>query len=239
MYALVIAGGKGERLRPLTEDRPKPMVEVSGRPILDYHLRWLATQGITDVVLLCGYQAQVIQDYCGNGSRWGVHIVYHVEKEPLGRGGALKAGFALLPRYVGEPIAATNGDVLTDQPLAPIIALHKANAAVATVMLTPFFSPYGIAQVGRDGRIARFREKPRLPYWINAGVYILSRDFFSYLPDVGDHETTAFPQLAAQGRLYGYKSQTFWKSIDTAKDLAEAAQAIGRLAAALGASAGL
>lgn len=227
MYALVIAGGKGERLRPLTEDRPKPMVEVAGRPIIDYHLRWLAAQGVTHAVLLCGYQAQIIQDYCGDGRRWGLHILYHLEEEPLGRGGALRAGFALVPPE-GEPIIGTNGDVITDQPLAPLLAFHRAKGALATVMLTPFVSPYGLAHLGRDGRIARFREKPRLPYWVNAGVYVLSGAFFAYLPEVGDHETTAFPHLAAEGRLYGFKSRAFWKSIDTLKDLAEAAE---RLAA--------
>lgn len=232
MYALVIAGGRGERLRPLTEDRPKPMVEVGGRPIIDYHLRWLAAQGVTDAALLCGYQARVIRDYCGDGVPWGLRITYHVEEQPLGRGGALRAGLSLLPRHVGEPVVATNGDILTDQPLAPIIALHRARAAAATVMLTPFVSPYGIAQVARDGRIVRFREKPRLPHWVNAGVYILSRDFFSYLPEIGDHEDTAFPRLAAEGRLYAYRSRAFWKSIDTAKDLAEAAQEVARLTAA-------
>ena len=227
MYALVIAGGKGERLRPLTNDRPKPMVEVAGRPILDYHLRWLAAHGVTHVVLLCGYQAGAIRDYCGDGHRWGLRILYHLEEEPLGRGGALKAGFALLPPEA-EPIIGTNGDVITDQPLAPLLAFQRAKGALATVMLTSFVSPYGVAHLGRDGRIARFSEKPRLPYWVNAGVYILSREFFPYLPEVGDHETTAFPRLAGEGRLYGYKSRAFWKSIDTVKDMAEAAEVVAR-----------
>jgi NDP-sugar pyrophosphorylase family protein len=224
-YALVIAGGKGERLRPLTEDRPKAMVELNGRPLIDYHIEWLRNEGVTDAILLCGYRAEVLQDYCGDGDRWGLRIQYNLEQQPLGRGGALKAGFALVPD-AEQLFIATNGDVLTNQSLSPMISFHNENNAAATIMVTPLISSYGIIDVKRDGSVGSFREKPRLPYWINAGVYVLSREFFNLLPDVGDHETSTFPQLASENRLYAYKSKAFWKSVDTAKDLSEAVNAI-------------
>jgi NDP-sugar pyrophosphorylase family protein len=223
MYALVLAGGKGERLRPLTEDRPKPMILLAGKPILEYHLAWLRDNGVSHALLLCGYRADVIQDYFGDGRRWGLTIEYSLEEQPLGRGGAFKLAFAQVPKSE-DLLIGTNGDVLSNQPLAPILRAHRASGAVATVMLTPLVSPFGIARVARDGRIRRFEEKPRLPHWINAGLYVLSRPFFDLLPDVGDHEDTAFPLLAERGQLRAYRSRAYWRSIDTAKDLTEAAR---------------
>jgi NDP-sugar pyrophosphorylase family protein len=223
MYALVLAGGKGERLRPLTEDRPKPMILLAGRPILEYHLTWLRDNGVSHAVILCGYRADVIQRYFGDGRRWGLSVDYSVEEQPLGRGGAFKLAFSRVPPSE-ELLIGTNGDVLCNQALAPILRVHRSSGAVATVMLAPFASPYGIVRVARDGRILRFEEKPRLPYWINAGLYVLSRPFFDLLPDIGDHEDTAFPLLAERGQLRAYRARGYWRAIDTAKDLTEAAR---------------
>jgi NDP-sugar pyrophosphorylase family protein len=221
MYALVLAGGKGERLRPLSEDRPKPMVLLAGKPILEYHLTWLRDQGVTNALLLCGYRADVIQSHFGDGRRLGLAIDYSLEDAPLGRGGAFKLAFSRVPPSE-ELLIGTNGDVLCNQPLTPILRAHRTSGAVATVMLTRFVSPYGIVRVARDGRIIRFEEKPRLPHWINAGLYVLSRPFFDLLPDLGDHEDTAFPLLADRGQLRAYRARGYWRSIDTVKDLTEA-----------------
>ena len=217
---MILAGGKGERLRPLTTDRPKPMILLAGKPILEYQIEWLRGQGVTDVVLLCGYLKDVVSSYFGDGSPWGVRITYSVESEPLGRGGAFKKGFELVPPDAPFVIG-TNGDNVTDQPLAPLIRSHRRTGAVATMMLTPMVSPFGVARTGRGTCIKGFDEKPRLPYWLNAGVYVLSRQFFEMLPEKGDHETTLFPQLAECGGLRGYKSRAYWKGIDTLKDLSE------------------
>ncbi len=221
MYALIIAGGEGERLRPLTDDRPKNMVPVAGRPIVEHQLEWLRENGVTDAVFLCGYKADVLQAHVGDGSSFGVRVQYSIETEPLGRGGALKQGFALVPEGE-ETIIAINGDILTDQTLAEMIESHEARAAVASVMLTPLKSPFGVVDVEEDGRITSFREKPVLPYWINAGIYVLSRSFFALLPDKGDHETETFPTLASEGKLFGFKSDAYWRPVDSIKDIAEA-----------------
>jgi NDP-sugar pyrophosphorylase family protein len=221
VYALIIAGGQGERLRPLTTDRPKPMVPVAGRPILDHQIEWLQREGVTDVILLCGYRSDVIRKHFGDGSKHGVRIEYSIEGEPLGRGGALRQGSALLPE--GEQVViATNGDILTDQQLSPILKRHRQKQATATVMLTPLRSPFGIAKVARDSRIEAFDEKPMLPYWINAGVYVLSREFFDLLPALGDHEDSTFPELSRRGQLYGFKSNAYWRAVDSFKDLTAA-----------------
>jgi len=231
MYALIIAGGEGERLRPLTSDRPKPMIEVAGKPILEYQVRWLARQGVSDAVLLCGYKAEVIQRHFGDGSRFGLTVHYSLEEEPLGRGGALKLGARLLPADE-DAVIALNGDILTNQPLAPLLRLHRRKNATATVMLTRLRSPYGVTRLDSSGRITAFDEKPLLPHWINAGLYVVTREFLRRLPDRGDHETTTFPELAAEGKLYGYRSRAYWRTVDTFKDLTEAAAEVAALATA-------
>jgi Nucleoside-diphosphate-sugar pyrophosphorylase involved in lipopolysaccharide biosynthesis/translation initiation factor 2B, gamma/epsilon subunits (eIF-2Bgamma/eIF-2Bepsilon) len=221
LYALIIAGGEGERLRPLTDDRPKNMVPVAGRPIVDHQLDWLREGGVTDVVFLCRYKAEVLQAHVDDGSKFGVRAHYSIEPEPLGRGGALKLAFALVPAEELFVIAC-NGDILTDQPLGELIAFHQSKRAVATIMLAPLRSPYGIVDVADDGRIQSFVEKPVLPHWVNAGVYVLSREFFALLPEKGDHETTAFPAVTAQHKLFGLKSRAYWRPVDSIKDISGA-----------------
>lgn len=222
MHAIVLAGGKGERLRPYTEDRPKPMVEVLGIPIVGYHLQWLRAQGVTDVVIACGFRHDVIEGYFGAGEQWDLRIRYAVEETPLGRGGALRRAMAMLP-HAADMCAATNGDILTNVPLRSVVAAHRASANVATVVLTPLVSPYGIVEAEGD-RVTGFREKPELPYWINAGIYVLSREIEPMLPERGDHEESTFPQLAAARRLGAYHSRAYWRAVDTIKDLSEVAR---------------
>jgi len=223
LFALIIAGGEGERLRPLTKDRPKNMVLVAGRPIVEHQLDWLACNGVTDVVFLCGYKAEVLEAHVGDGSRFGVRARYSREDEPLGRGGALRLGASLVPPDEVE-VMACNGDILTDQSLEPILAYHRERDAAATVMLAPLRSPYGVVDVDDEGRISAFREKPVLPHWINAGIYVLGREFLDLLPEKGDHETTVFPKLADKGRLFGFKSEAYWRPVDSMKDISEAAK---------------
>jgi len=220
MEAIILAGGKGERLRPYTEDRPKPMVEIMGIPILAYQLRWLKGQGVRRVIISCGYRHEVIEHYFGSGEKIGLELVYSVEDQPLGRGGALKQAFPLLRGTEGF-VVATNGDIVTNLNLGDMIAYHRAKGATGTAMLTPLVSPYGIADVSEDGHVLQFREKPELPYWLSAGVYVLQREVYDLLPDQGDHEDTTFPELARQRRFFAYCSRDFWRAVDTAKDLSE------------------
>jgi len=222
MHAIVLAGGKGERLRPFTEDRPKPMVEIMGIPILGYQLQWLAGQGVTDVVISCGYRHEVIEAYFGRGERFGLRITYSVEEEPLGRGGALKLALSHVPQG-SDAIVATNGDIITNLRLGPVVEAHLARRMLATVVLTPFVSPYGIVHVNADDCVTEFVEKPRLPYWINAGVYVLSPSLRDRLPERGDHETATFPELAREGRLGAFRSEAYWRGVDTIKDVTEVA----------------
>jgi NDP-sugar pyrophosphorylase family protein len=220
MHAVILAGGRGERLRPFTEDRPKPMVEVLGVPILAYQLHWLHTQGVTEIVMACGYRHEVLIDYFGKGEKWGMRIDYAIEHEPLGRGGAIRHAYGQL-RGAPDLVIATNGDIITNLAIGPVVARHRERNDLATVVLTPFVSTFGVVQVDGDDRVLAFDEKPTLPYWINAGIYVLSRDAIAMMPQVGDHERTTFPHLAAQGRLGAFKSTGYWRSVDTVKDLSE------------------
>jgi len=218
--ALILSGGTGERLRPLTNDRPKPMIKVAGRPILEYQVTWLAREGVQNIVFACGYRANIIQDYFGDGSQSGIRARYSLEREPLGSGGALKLAATGLSPSETEFIAV-NGDNLTYQPLRPLIHAHRRHQGVATMMVTRLVSAGGITRLDRSNRVVSFEEKPPLPFWLNAGVYVLSREFFDRLSDRGDHETTTLPELAREGRLFAYRSRAFWRTINTAKDLSE------------------
>lgn len=220
MHAIILAGGKGERLRPFTADRPKPMVEVLGVPILAYQVQWLQAQGVTDITISCGYRYEVIADYFGDGARWGVRITYAVEEEPLGRGGGIKHAWRQA-RPTSDVIIATNGDIITNLDLGAVLAQHRAAGVLATLVLVPFVSPYGIVEVDEQDRVRGFREKPELPYWINAGIYVLSRELLSAFPDKGDHETATFPDLARRGLLGAYRSRAYWRAVDTVKDHSE------------------
>lgn len=234
MYALILAGGKGERLRPLTDTVPKPMINLCGRPILWHQVRWLREAGVTDVVFLVGHLADAVRDYFGDGSDYGVRAHYSREDTPLGRGGALRQGLASLPRN-DSPVIATNGDVITDASLADLIADYDARRRLnpshcATLLTVPMTSPYGIVDTGADGIVDQFREKAVLPYAINGGVYVLHPGIRDLLPELGDHETTTFPALAAAGRMSAVSTDAFWRSVDSPKDLREAEEHLASLA---------
>jgi len=217
--AVILAGGRGERLRPLTQDRPKCMVEVNGMPILAYQLNWLRTHGVKRVVIACGYLHESIQSYFG-ASYLGLEISYAIENQPLGRGGALKAGFRKLGPTVNSVIAM-NADNICDLPIGDLAEHHLSTGALITVVTTKLRSPYGIVDITEDGKISGFSEKPELPHFINCGIYLLKPEAIDRLPDKGDHEELTFPALAREGELAAYCSRALWRTVDTIKDLFE------------------
>lgn len=218
MKAIILAGGKGERLRPYTDDRPKGMVEVLGVPILAYQVRWLQSSGIDKIAFSCGYHHDVIESYFGDGTKWGMRFDYVIEEVPLGRGGGIKLAFSSLDPE-DDPVVVTNGDVITNFALTDMIAAHQQSGAMATIYLAPYYSPFGIVDLGEDDRVSGFREKPELPYWINGGVYLLNREIYDLLPDKGDHEVETFPELVKRGQLRAFCSRAYWQAVDTIKDL--------------------
>lgn len=220
MKAVILAGGFGKRLRPLTNDKPKSLIEVKGRPILETQLRWLKNYGINEVILCLGFLKEKIIEYLGNGSKFGVKVGYVIEDEPLGTGGAILNAEPFLKKE--EYFFALNGDIITN--LNPMELLNNLPGYVGVIALVPLRSPYGVVDLDNEGHVYRFREKPILSeYWINAGVYCLTPAIFNYLEKGGGIEFTAFPKLAAEGKLKAVKYfNCFWKSIDVYKDIEEA-----------------
>jgi NDP-sugar pyrophosphorylase family protein len=218
--AVILAGGKATRMRPYTDDRPKAMVEVAGAPILEHQLRWLAASDVGFVVLSVGYRADVIRAHVGDGAGFGLEVSYAVEDEPLGRGGGLKFAAQRLP-FPDEGWLGMNGDVLCRFPMSDLTGQHHRLNATATIALAPYRSNWGLAEL--EGDLVRgFVQSPRLPYWINAGIYAMSPEVVALLPDKGDHEDTTFPSLALAGKLGAFKIEGYWRGIDTVKDVQEA-----------------
>lgn len=227
--AVVLAGGQGSRLRPYTDDRPKPMVEIpgTGRPIIGHQLDWLAAEGVTDAVISCGHLAEVLEEWlAGTPQPLRVHTV--LEREPLGRGGGLRYAAEALPR-ADEPWYATNGDIWTRFSLRAMADFHTERDALATLALARPRIPWGAVETDAFGHVLDFVEAPPSPYLVNAGVYVFAPSFAALLPERGDHERTTFPRLARERRLAGYPlpQGAHWRAIDTAKDLEEAARELG------------
>lgn len=225
--ALIIAGGQATRLRPYTDDRPKAMVEVAGRPIIDYQLEWLASHGVEQAVVSCGYKAEVLREHL-TARRGGPEVTLLVEDEPLGRGGALRYAATRLSRQ-DSPYLALNGDVLTWFSLAELTAHHRARGGLATLALARFRTSWGIVDVDDRDRIEGFTQSPLLPVWINAGVYLFEPGMTPLLPETGDHESSTFPELAKEGRLTAYRIDGFWRGVDTVKDVKEAGEEIAAM----------
>lgn len=224
--AVILAGGRALRMRPFTDDRPKAMVEVAGAPILERQVRWLAANGVESVVMSVGYRADVIQDHFGNGSRHGLQITYAVEDEPLGRGGGLKLAAKMLP-YPGEGWFGFNGDVIAEFNLNRLTERHETIGATATVGLAPFVTSWGVAMLEGDFIIG-FDQSPKLPYWVNAGIYAMNPEVVHLLPDRGDHEDSTFPDLARQRKLGAFMIEGYWRGIDTVKDVEEATKELSK-----------
>jgi len=223
MLAAILAGGLGKRLRPYTEELPKPMVPVAGRPLLELQIAWLKEYGFNEIVLLVGYKKEKIIEYFGSGSKFGVKITYIVEDEPLGTGGAVKNAEHILSKE--SFFLLVNGDILTN--LNPVMLIEKllSGKYLGVIATIPLPSPYGILELEGD-HVKGFVEKPLIrDYWINAGVYALKPQSLKYFPELGDLEKTAFPAMAREGVLGAVKySNVFWKAIDTYKDLEEASK---------------
>ena len=223
MKGVILAGGLGKRLRPITDERPKPMIEVCDRPIIEWQIRWFRNHKVDEIVICVGYLKERIIDYIGSGNRFGVRVGYAVEEEPLGTGGALKNSRSLINSSKNEGFFMVNGDILTD--LNPNLLKETKKSALA---LVPLKSPYGVIELDEDSHVAGFVEKPQInDKWINAGVYFFTNDVFDFLPDHGNIETSALPIMAKARNLKGVIfSTSFWRSVDSHKDMDEATKEI-------------
>src|SRR6266571_2167000 len=221
MQALILAGGKGTRLRPLTVYTPKPVVPICNRPFLLYQIDTLRRAGVTNITLSLSYQPEKIEQQLGDGSDFGVKLKYTVEPQPMGTAGAYKFAEDL----IREPTVVFNGDILTDLDLKTVIRQHKERKAEATIVLTPVedASAYGVVETESDGRVRRFLEKPGPEDTdcknINAGTYILEPHVLDLIPRGENHsfEYGLFPKLLEKGEAFfaHVPQRTYWMDIGT------------------------
>lgn len=227
MQALILAGGKGTRLRPLTMHTPKPIVPIANRPFLLYQLELLKRADVRDVILSLSYQPQKIEDRIGDGTDYGVRISYTVEASPLGTAGAYRNAAGL----ISKTTVVLNGDVLTDIDLNDVIRFHRERGAAATIVLTPVPNPtaYGLVETDGEQRVSRFLEKPKPDEvtcdTINAGIYILEPRVLDYIPD-GEpfmFEYGVFPKLLERAEpFYAYTWRGYWRDIGTSASYRQA-----------------
>jgi mannose-1-phosphate guanylyltransferase len=225
MQALILAGGEGTRLRPLTSTVPKPVVPLVDRPFIAFMLDWLRAHGVNDIVMSCGHLASGVRNVLGDGSAFDVRLRYMEEEQPLGTGGALKYAEPLLE----DRFLMLNGDVLSDIDLTAQIAEHESKGAVATLALTPVEDPsnYGLVRMNGVGEVTEFVEKPSPDQIdtnnISAGAYVLDKGVLDLLtPDEpASIERDVFPRLVGEG-LFGYASGAYWLDIGTPQRYLEA-----------------
>lgn len=233
MKAVIMAGGQGTRLRPLTSNQPKPMIPIVGIPCMEHIVNLLKYHGFEDIVVTLQFLPDEIRDYFGDGSEWGVSMRYSVEDVPAGTAGSVKMAEEEL-RSLGNPderFLVISGDALTDSDLAQLIDFHGRKGSEATMVLKSVENPldFGIVITEEDGRITRFLEKPA---WgqvfsdtVNTGIYLLESSVLDDIPPEGEYDFSAdlFPKLLADGRpMYGYVTEDYWEDIGTLEQYSSA-----------------
>ena len=220
MEALILAGGKAERLGEAAQGLPKPLVPVAGFPLAEYTVARLVEAGVTRVIVACRAGDEDVFHNALAGL--GAEIEPVGEEEPLGRGGGLR--LAASRRQEEGPVLALNGDELLDVDFRALVAEHEQSGSAATIVVAQVRSPFGVVEVEDDGAVTGFREAPLLDHWVNSGVYVLGEEAIALLPEKGDHEQSTFPQLAGERRLHAHRHDGVWLTVNTPKDLRRAAE---------------
>ncbi len=222
--ALILAGGKGTRLKPITNEIPKPLVPLHDRPIMQHTIELFKKYGINEIIISIGYKGDKIKEYFGNGKRFGVNITYIEENEPLGTAGPLN----LARPYLTDTFVMCNADELKNIDLSEMYMFHKENGAAATIALTTVADPsqYGVAKL-MGNKILDFIEKPvqgtAPSNLINAGLYILEPAVLDYIPKgVSSIERNVFPQIAQESKLFGFPFSGQWFDTGTLERYEEA-----------------
>jgi NDP-sugar pyrophosphorylase family protein len=220
MEALLLAGGKAERLGEAAQGLPKPLVPVGGFPLAAYAVGRLVDSGVTRVIVAC--RAGDEEAFLNALTGLGADVEAVGEEEPLGRGGGLR--LAATRRQEDGAVLALNGDELLDLDFRSLLAEHEASGAAATIVVAQVRSPFGVVDVEDGGTITGFREAPLLEHWVNSGVYVLGAEALARLPEKGDHEQSTFPELAHERRLHAHRHDGVWLTVNTPKDLRRAAE---------------
>ncbi len=215
MEAIILCGGKAERLGDAAGGRPKSLVDVAGRPLVAYQIARLAQAGVERVIISCAAgQGDAFEHELGG---LGPEVVAAEEPERFGRGGGIR--FAAKLRRESGVVYALNGDELVAVDFQALLDRHADAGGAATVAVTQPRSPFGVVDLGARDSITGFSEGGSIPYWVSCGIYVLSDEALERFPERGDHETTAFPELAAEGRLFAYRHEGLWFTVNTPKEL--------------------
>ena len=232
MIGVVMAGGEGTRLRPLTALRPKPFVPILGRPCIDYAIDLLSPIGVRDVLVTTYYRPSLLIEHLGGGSSHDVGVFYSIEDEALGTAG----GVAKARGLINERVVVVSGDLFVDADLRDLVAFHERSGAAVTMALTEVPNPieYGIVGLDDDGRIVRFKEKPReeevFSNLINAGIYVIEPEVLERVPEGRkfDFSRDLFPMLREEGSLFGHPLEGIWIDIGRPADLLRANREVAR-----------
>ena len=220
MKAIILAGGRGKRLRPITDYVPKPLISIKNIPIIEWQIKYLKKFGISEVIICSGYKTEMIENYLKN-KKLGIKITFSIENKPLGTGGAIKkAG----KKIRDESFIVINGDIVTNIDLKKLM---KKENSIASIQLKTNF---GILQTDKD-KIIKFDEKKEIKnLWMNAGIYHLNKESIKELPNVGDIEKTLFPDYAKKEKLSTIKfTNSKWYSVDSFKDMDECSLVIEKI----------
>jgi len=218
LEAIILCGGKAERLGDAAGGRPKSLVDVAGRPLAAYQVSRLVRAGVDRVIISCaagegeGFEREL--------AGLGAEIVAAEEPERLGRGGGIK--FAARSREESGALYALNGDELVAVDFTALLARHAEAGGAATVAVAQPKSPFGVVDLGEGDAIEGFSEGGSIPYWVSCGIYVLSEEAIERFPGLGDHEATTFPELVAERRLFAYRHDGLWLTVNTPKELRKA-----------------
>ena len=220
MKAIILAGGRGKRLRPITDYVPKPLISIKNIPIIEWQIKYLKKFGISEVIICSGYKTEMIENYLKN-KKLGIKITFSIENKPLGTGGAIKkAG----KKIKDKSFIVINGDIITNIDLEKLL---KKENSIASIQLKTNF---GILQID-ENKIIKFDEKKEIKnIWMNAGIYHLNKESIKELPNVGDIEKTLFPDYAKKEKLSTIKfTNSKWYSVDSFKDMDECSLVIEKI----------
>ena len=221
MEAIILAGGRGKRLRPVTDYVPKPLIPLNNIPILEWQIKYLKNYDIKKIIICTGYKTEMIEHFLKMKNNFDINIKIIVEKKPLGTGGAIKRA---IKKVNGKTFFVVNGDTITNINLNE---LAKKQNSIASVELR---TKFGIVELEND-KIKEFHEKKEISnLWMNAGLYHLSKQITDDLPSIGDIEKTTFPKYAKKGKLFTVKFKNVkWYSIDSFKDIEECSRQIKKI----------
>ena len=218
MKTVILCGGKGTRLRELTEEIPKPLVEIGGKPILWHLMKIYSHYGFNDFILCLGYKGELIKEYFSRNNKENWKITFVDTGEEANKAERIKK----VQKYIKDDnFFVSYGDDVCDVNVKKVLDLHLKKNKVVTLTAVNLLSPFGVMEVNDNDEVTEFKEKPKLDYWMNGGYFVFNKKIFNYLKEGYDLEKEAFEELAKEKQIAAFKHHGFWKSMNTFKDVVE------------------